>query len=128
VNVGLTTAHIQRTEILGTSPSGSRTARLSLRVETLISIRFMAQRPSQSSACAAVAVIHFAASIVVRDPLGYYRNNTANSRALIEAAVKGVCGISSSPRPRPSTVILRACRCARMIAPYRPGPTAPPSY
>ena len=38
------------------------------------------------------AVIHFAASIVVpdsvRDPLGYYRNNTANSRALIECAVK----------------------------------------
>ncbi|MGC2123077.1 MAG: NAD-dependent epimerase/dehydratase family protein, partial [Xanthobacteraceae bacterium] len=34
------------------------------------------------------AIIHFAASIVVpdsvRDPLGYYRNNTANSRALIE--------------------------------------------
>ena len=39
------------------------------------------------------AVIHFAASIVVpdsvRDPLGYYRNNTVNSRALIETAVKG---------------------------------------
>src|SRR4051794_39368823 len=37
-------------------------------------------------------IIHFAASIVVpdsvRDPLGYYRNNTANSRALIETAVK----------------------------------------
>jgi len=39
------------------------------------------------------AIIHFAASIVVpdsvRDPLGYYRNNTANSRTLIECAVKG---------------------------------------
>jgi UDP-glucose 4-epimerase len=39
------------------------------------------------------AIIHFAASIVVpdsvRDPLGYYRNNTVNSRALIESAVKG---------------------------------------
>jgi UDP-glucose 4-epimerase len=38
-------------------------------------------------------IIHFAASIVVpdsvRDPLGYYRNNTANSRSLIEAAVRG---------------------------------------
>jgi UDP-glucose 4-epimerase len=37
-------------------------------------------------------VIHFAASLVVpdsvRDPLGYYRNNTVNSRALIETAVK----------------------------------------
>lgn len=39
------------------------------------------------------AVIHFAASIVVpdsvADPLGYYKNNTVNSRALIECAVKG---------------------------------------
>jgi len=38
------------------------------------------------------AIVHFAASIVVpdsvRDPLGYYRNNTVNSRALIEAAVR----------------------------------------
>ena len=38
------------------------------------------------------AIIHFAASIVVpdsvRDPLNYYRNNTANSRALIETAVQ----------------------------------------
>jgi UDP-glucose 4-epimerase len=38
------------------------------------------------------AIIHFAASIVVpdsvRDPLGYYRNNTANSRTLIETAIK----------------------------------------
>ena len=39
------------------------------------------------------AIIHFAASIVVpdsvADPLGYYRNNTANSRTLIECAVRG---------------------------------------
>ena len=39
------------------------------------------------------AIIHFAASVVVpdsiADPLGYYRNNTVNARALIEAAVKG---------------------------------------
>jgi UDP-glucose 4-epimerase len=38
------------------------------------------------------AIIHFAASIVVpdsvADPLGYYRNNTVNSRALIETAIK----------------------------------------
>ena len=37
------------------------------------------------------AIIHFAASIVVpdsvRDPLGYYRNNTMNSRSLLEVAV-----------------------------------------
>jgi UDP-glucose 4-epimerase len=39
------------------------------------------------------AIVHFAGSIVVpdsvRDPLTYYRNNTVNSRVLIESAVKG---------------------------------------
>jgi UDP-glucose 4-epimerase len=39
------------------------------------------------------SIIHFAGSIIVpesvADPLKYYRNNTANSRTLIEAAVKG---------------------------------------
>jgi UDP-glucose 4-epimerase len=39
------------------------------------------------------AIVHFAGSTIVpesmKDPLGYYRNNTANSRALIEAAVRG---------------------------------------
>jgi UDP-glucose 4-epimerase len=39
------------------------------------------------------AIIHFAASAVapdsVSDPLGYYHNNTVNSLALIESAVKG---------------------------------------
>ena len=38
------------------------------------------------------SVIHFAGSVVVpdsvSDPLGYYHNNTVNSRALIESAVK----------------------------------------
>jgi UDP-glucose 4-epimerase len=37
-------------------------------------------------------VVHFAGSVVVpdsvADPLGYYRNNTVNSRALIEGAIK----------------------------------------
>ena len=39
------------------------------------------------------SIIHFAASVVVpesvADPLKYYRNNTANSRNLIECAVAG---------------------------------------
>jgi UDP-glucose 4-epimerase len=39
------------------------------------------------------AIIHFAASLIVPDsvvdPLGYYRNNTVNSRTLIECAVQG---------------------------------------
>ena len=38
------------------------------------------------------AIMHFAGSTIVpesmTDPLGYYGNNTANSRALIEAAVR----------------------------------------
>ena len=39
------------------------------------------------------AIIHFAASLIVpdslRDPLGYYRNNTMNTGLLLEAAVAG---------------------------------------
>lgn len=39
------------------------------------------------------AILHFAGSVVVPEsvgnPLKYYRNNTANSRALIESAVRG---------------------------------------
>ena len=39
------------------------------------------------------AIIHFAGSTIVpesmKNPLAYYHNNTANSRSLIEAAVKG---------------------------------------
>src|SRR4051812_31738521 len=42
------------------------------------------------------AIAHFAAKVVVpesvADPLAYYRNNTANSRTLIEAAVRGGVG------------------------------------
>lgn len=38
------------------------------------------------------AIVHFAANIIVADssadPLGYYRNNTGNARALIDAAVR----------------------------------------
>src|SRR5674536_365992 len=42
----------------GTSPSGSRTARRNFRVDTLISIRFIAHLPSQSSATAPVSYTH----------------------------------------------------------------------
>ena len=42
------------------------------------------------------SIIHFAGSVVVpdsmRDPLGYYRNNTMTTRNLLNAAVK--CNIS----------------------------------
>src|SRR6185437_16840531 len=41
------------------------------------------------------AIIHFAASIVVpesvRDPLGYYRNNTGNTCNLVDVAIE--CGV-----------------------------------
>src|SRR3569832_612494 len=41
------------------------------------------------------AIIHFAGSVVVpdsmRDPLGYYRNNTMTTRNLLNAAIK--CGV-----------------------------------
>jgi len=53
-------------------------------------------------------IIHFAASIVVpdsvRDPLDYYRNNTANTRALIEWPA---CATLFSRRPPRSTAIRR---------------------
>jgi UDP-glucose 4-epimerase len=61
-------------------------------------------------------IIHFAASIVVpdsvADPLGYYKNNTANARSLIEAAVKGgvkhfifssTAAVYGTPRQTPVT-------------------------
>jgi len=53
------------------------------------------------------AIIHFAGSVVVpesvSDPLKYYHNNTAKSRALIESAVKGGEDTSSSRPPLPPT-------------------------
>jgi UDP-glucose 4-epimerase len=62
------------------------------------------------------SIIHFAAWLVVPDsvknPLGYYKNNTANSRALIEAAVKNgarqvvfssTCAVYGNPAQVPVT-------------------------
>ena len=75
------------------------------------------------------AIIHFAGSIVVpdslRDPLGYYRNNTVNTRALIESAVNGgVKHFIFLPPPR-STVIPRCCPCGKTRLPGRCRPTGP---
>ena len=76
------------------------------------------------------AIIHFAASIVVpdsvADPLGYYRNNTVNSRALIESAIKAGWGSLSFRRLPRSTAILRV-PVGEDVAPRRPRPTDPPS-
>ena len=79
------------------------------------------------------AIIHFAASIVVpesvRDPLGYYRNNTVNSRALIEVAVRqGVRHfIFSSTAAVYGDPEVKGSRCARRIPPCRRRRTAPQS-
>ena len=73
------------------------------------------------------AIIHFAASIVVpdsvRDPLAYYRNNTANSRALIECAVNNsvqhfifssTAAVYGNPAEIPVKEIRRRCRSRPM--------------
>src|SRR3954469_22384636 len=48
------------------------------------------------AAHAVESIVHFAGSVVVpdsmRDPLGYYRNNTMTTRSLLNAAVK--CGVN----------------------------------
>jgi len=62
------------------------------------------------------SIIHFAAWLVVpdslKDPLGYYKNNTANSRALIDTAVKSgvrqfifssTCAVYGNPGQMPVT-------------------------
>src|SRR6266699_2579119 len=73
------------------------------------------------------AVIHFAASIVVpdsvRDPLGYYRNNTVNSRALIESAVRNgirhfVFSSTAAVYGNPATVPISEDAPTLPISPY----------
>ena len=73
------------------------------------------------------AVIHFAASIVVpdsvRDPLGYYRNNTMNSRALIECAVKGgvrhfIFSSTAAVYGNPTEIPVREDSATLPISPY----------
>src|SRR5215470_4793147 len=62
------------------------------------------------------SIIHFAARLVVpdsvADPLGYYKNNTVNSRALIENVIKGgvrqfvfssTCAVYGNPTQVPVT-------------------------
>jgi UDP-glucose 4-epimerase len=62
------------------------------------------------------SIVHFAAWLVVpdsvKDPLGYYKNNTANSRALIETAIRNTvrqfifsstCAIYGNPAQAPVT-------------------------
>jgi UDP-glucose 4-epimerase len=73
------------------------------------------------------AIIHFAASIVVPDsvsnPLGYYRNNTVNSRALIECAVKGgvkqfIFSSTAAVYGNPAKVPIREDDAVAPMSPY----------
>jgi UDP-glucose 4-epimerase len=73
------------------------------------------------------AVIHFAASVVVpdsvRDPLGYYRNNTVNSRALIESVVKGrvrhfIFSSTAAVYGNPTRVPVREDNATEPTSPY----------
>ena len=73
------------------------------------------------------AIIHFAGSIVVpdslRDPLGYYRNNTVNTRALIESAVKGgvkhfIFSSTAAVYGEPAILPVREDAPTRPMSPY----------
>jgi UDP-glucose 4-epimerase len=72
-------------------------------------------------------IIHFAASIVVpdsvRDPLGYYKNNTVNARALIEVAVKTgvrrfIFSSTAAVYGNPATVPVREDAQPAPMSPY----------
>jgi UDP-glucose 4-epimerase len=73
------------------------------------------------------SIIHFAASIVVpesvADPLKYYRNNTANSRNLIECAVKGgvrrfIFSSTAAVYGNPARVPVTEDDAAKPMSPY----------
>jgi UDP-glucose 4-epimerase len=73
------------------------------------------------------AIIHFAGSIVVpdslRDPLGYYRNNTVNTRALIESAVKSrvkhfIFSSTAAVYGNPAVLPVREDAPTRPMSPY----------
>jgi UDP-glucose 4-epimerase len=73
------------------------------------------------------AIIHFAGSIVVpdsvRDPLGYYRNNTANTRSLLEAAVKAgirqfIFSSTAAVYGSPDTLLVSEDSPTKPMSPY----------
>ena len=73
------------------------------------------------------AIIHFAASVVVpesvADPLRYYRNNTVNSRSLIEAAVRGgvehfILSSTAAVHGEPDRVPIAEDAPTRPMSPY----------
>jgi UDP-glucose 4-epimerase len=73
------------------------------------------------------AIIHFAASIVVpdsvRDPLGYYRNNTMNTCALLEVAAEAgvkqfIFSSTAAVYGNPTQVPIREDAATAPISPY----------
>ena len=73
------------------------------------------------------AIIHFAASVVVpesvRDPLAYYRNNTMNTRALIECAVNNgvrnfIFSSTAAVYGNPTEVPVKEDSATQPISPY----------
>jgi UDP-glucose 4-epimerase len=73
------------------------------------------------------SIIHFAASAIVpdsvKDPLGYYKNNTVNSRALIETGVKNgvrqfIFSSTSAVYGNPAKVPVTEEALAAPISPY----------
>ena len=73
------------------------------------------------------AVVHFAGSIVVpdsvSDPLGYYLNNTVNSRALIHSAVKSgvknfIFSSTAAVYGNPKTLPVTEAEAPAPISPY----------
>jgi UDP-glucose 4-epimerase len=73
------------------------------------------------------AILHFAGSIVVpesvRDPLGYYFNNTVKSRALIAAAVAGtvphfIFSSTAAVYGTPATSLVNEDAALKPISPY----------
>ncbi|WP_163591217.1 GDP-mannose 4,6-dehydratase, partial [Klebsiella pneumoniae] len=73
------------------------------------------------------AIVHFAGSIIVpdslRDPLGYYRNNTMTTRNLLATAVK--CGVkrfifssTAAVYGNPDTMPVAESAPTRPLSPY----------
>ena len=73
------------------------------------------------------SIIHFAGSVVVpdsmRDPLGYYRNNTMTTQSLLKAAIKGgvsrfIFSSTAAVYGNPEQMPVREDSPTRPLSPY----------
>src|SRR5215813_5337660 len=73
------------------------------------------------------SIIHFAGSVVVpdsmRDPLGYYRNNTMTTQSLLKAAIRGgvsrfIFSSTAAVYGNPERVPVREDAPTRPLSPY----------